>query len=598
MTADSRYALFVNGREVSRGPIRSQPRRTYYDLVDLAPCLRPGQNTIAVYVKYYGSPKSYWMPAPANIMLGRTGVFVFEANLGDAGWLVSDTTWKAKKSDAWLSMGESTSQVGGGVPVEVFDARLFAPGWQQPEFDDGTWGAAQAIPAMHIGGYMRTQPPGDPYGPLFPRPIAPLGGELRLPASARVESLPVLPEAPTHNPVHNLELTHDQPINSTQPASLPAVVDVSASATTRIVIDMGRIVSGCVQFEVDAPVGTTFDFSYKEEPSVAPAGFIGQHSGTRYIARGEKDRFEVFDSNGFRYAYVLIGGATGSVTLKHFAVQEMVYPWQSGASFECSDAEINALYTAGVRTVQLNSHDAFIDCPTREQRAWVGDSVVHQMVHLATNTDWRLAWHYLTLGNSPRPDGILPMSVVGEIEASGGVTIPDWSLHWVHGVFNLYQFTGNKDAVKAFMPTIERVLRWYLPYQTELGLLKDVVEWNLIDWASISNEDTSAVITASWARGLREFAEMAAWLEERSSQRWAEGLHAKIKAGFEVFWDEERGSYIDHMKNGKPQPEMSQLAGALAISADLAPRERWPRIIESITDAANSSPLPGAARWL
>src|SRR5262245_4509806 len=37
LTADSRYALFVNGHEVARGPIRSQPRRLSYDLVDLAP---------------------------------------------------------------------------------------------------------------------------------------------------------------------------------------------------------------------------------------------------------------------------------------------------------------------------------------------------------------------------------------------------------------------------------------------------------------------------------------------------------------------------------------------------------------------------------
>lgn len=37
ITADSRYVLFVNGQEVFRGPIRSQPRRMYYDLFDLAP---------------------------------------------------------------------------------------------------------------------------------------------------------------------------------------------------------------------------------------------------------------------------------------------------------------------------------------------------------------------------------------------------------------------------------------------------------------------------------------------------------------------------------------------------------------------------------
>ncbi|MCB0043010.1 MAG: hypothetical protein KDE23_25160, partial [Caldilinea sp.] len=252
----------------------------------------------------------------------------------------------------------------------------------------------------------------------------------------------------------------------------------------------------------------------------------------------------------------------------------------------CDDEALNRIYTAGVRTVQLNSHDAFIDCPTREQRAWVGDGVVHQMVHLATNRDWRLAWHYLTLGNSPRSDGMLPMSVVGEIEARGAFTIPDWSLHWVHGVYNYYCFSGDRDAVKVLMPTIERVLRWYLPYQAASGVLKDVSEWNLVDWSSVLVNGTSSLVTGLWARGLREFAEMAGWLEERGSQRWAEDLYERVRAGFEIFWDETRGSYVDHIVDNKQRPEMSQLAGALAIVSGLAPAARWGRIVDTITDTA------------
>src|SRR5262249_23603900 len=212
-----------------------------------------------------------------------------------------------------------------------------------------------------------------------------------------------------------------------------------AGGTARLILDMGGIVSGLVEFSLDAPAGTLLDLSYVEEPVTRPAGMLGAHAGTRYIARGEHDRFEVFDSNGFRYAYILLHGVVGNVTLKQFAVREQLYPWQDGASFECDDEELNRIFTAGVRTVQLNSHDAFIDSPTREQRAWVGDAVVHQMVHRATNRDWRLVWHSLTLANSARPDGILPMSVVGEIEADGGITIPDWALNWVHGVYNRYR---------------------------------------------------------------------------------------------------------------------------------------------------------------
>ncbi|GIV79692.1 MAG: hypothetical protein KatS3mg050_4086 [Litorilinea sp.] len=587
ITADSRYVLFVNGQEVCRGPVRSQPRRLHYDLVDLAPYLQVGENLIAVHVKYYGRAKSFWMPAVPNMTLGKTGVLVLEANLGDAGWLVSDATWKAHRPEAWVTdlPDDAASPVAGGVPMEIFDARRFPHRWREPAFDDSAWGPAQVVPAMHIGGFARTQPPTDPYGPLYPRPIAMLAGEIRRPAHFQIDRLMGTIDPAIASPVRRVEATLEMPSSDTaQGEDLPLALDVPGDGCVRVILDMGRIVAGLVGFQVEAPAGTVLDFSYVEEPITGPSRMLGQHAGTRYIARGEEDTFEVFDPNGFRYAYLVVHGVSGPVTLGNFQVREQLYPWQPGADFACSDEDLNRLYTAGIRTVQLNSHDAFIDCPTREQRAWVGDSVVHQMVHLATNCDWRLAWHYLTLGNSPRSDGILPMSVAGDIEAGGGFTIPDWSLHWVHGVYNCYRFSGDRERVKGWMPTVERILRWYAPFQTRSGVLKDVVEWNLVDWSSVSTRDTSSVLTALWARGLREFAEMAAWLEERSSQRWAEELYARARAGFEIFWDEARGSYVDHLVDGVLQPEMSQLAGALAICSGLAPEERWRRIVETITD--------------
>lgn len=586
ITADSRYALFVNGQEVFRGPIRSQPRRLHYDLFDLAPFLRPGENVLAVYVKYYGTPKSYWMPAAPNLTLGKTGILVFEADLDRAGWLVSDASWKARKADAWSDdwRTDRDDPVGGGIPIEVFDARRLPHNWREIDFDDSGWGDAQVVPAVHIGGFAHTQPPTDPYGPLYPRPIATLGGQPQTPATVQVETLDGQLDPVVTSPAKRLRAAAARQAGRTTPvAGLPVTLDVPANGMVRLSLDMGHIVSGLVTFEVQAPAGAVLDLAYLEEPLTDPTSNIDVHAGTRYIARGANDSFQVFDSNGFRYAYILVHGAQGSVTLRSFAVREQVYPWEDGAGFTCDDEELNRIFTAGVRTVQLTSHDAFIDCPTREQRAWVGDGVVHQMVHLATNRDWRLAWHFLTLGNSPRSDGLLPMSVVGEIEAQGAFTIPDWSLHWAHGVYNRYRFSGDRDDVKALMPTIERVLRWYIPYQTADGVLKDVAEWNLVDWSSVLVNGTSSLLTALWARGLREFAEMASWLEERGSQRWAEGLYERARAGFEVFWDEARGSYVDHIVDGERRPEMSQLAGALAIVSGLAPEARWERIIDTIT---------------
>jgi alpha-L-rhamnosidase len=588
ITADSRYILLVNGQEVSRGPVRSQPRRLHYDLVDLAPYLEAGENVIAVHVKYYGTTKSYWMPAPPTMTLGRGGVLILEAKVGpgEDGWLVTDDSWVAMESDAWSEAPPSRGPGGGGVPVEILDARQLPYGWEQPCYDDSAWGSAALIPALQRGGPARSQPPSEPYGPMYPRTIALLGGELRTPTLVQIETLSGPVDGSAEGPAERVDASLEATVTQSREATaLPVEMEVPAGGAVRVVADMGRIVSGFVQLEAEAPAGTVFEFSYVEEPLAAgPEGPFGRHAGSRYIARGTNDRFEVFDSNGMRYVCLLVHGASGAVALKHLAVREYVYPWTEGASFSCSDEELNRIFQAGIRTVQLNSHDAFLDCPTREQRAWVGDAVVHQMVHLVTNLDWRLAWRYLSLSDSPRPDGILPMSVGGDIEWRNGTTIPDWSLHWVHGVYNLYRFLGDKEAVIAYMPSVARVLRWFAPYQNAQGLLQDLIEWTLIDWSAVSNSDVSSIYTAMWARGLREFAEMAAWLDEKSSQRWAEALYEKAKAGFEAFWDEERGSYVDHIVDGVQGPEMSQLGGATAIVSGLAPQERWGRIIDTITD--------------
>ncbi|MBN1935765.1 MAG: alpha-L-rhamnosidase N-terminal domain-containing protein [Anaerolineae bacterium] len=603
ITADSRYLLFVNGQEVNRGPVRSQPRRLHYDLLDLSPYLKSGENVIAVLVKYYGAARSYWMPAMPTMTLGRGGVLVFEANLGEAidapdGWMVSDDSWKALKSDAWTEPPSGRGPIGGGIPVEILDAGQLPFGWEQPGFDDTTWSNAALIPALQRGASTRSQPPSEPYGPMYPRTIALLGGEMLAPKNIQIEyltgpidlagTIALSAEGPAQRVDASLAASATR---SEQAVTFPVHLDVPAGGAVRLVADMGRIVSGFVQLEAESPAGTVFEFSYVEDPlTVSPEGPFGRHAGARYIARGAADAthptdcYKAFDSNGLRYVCLLVHSTDGAVTLKGLSVQEYVYPWTEGAAFACSDEELNRIFQAGIRTVQLNSHDAFLDCPTREQRAWVGDAVVHQMVHLVTNLDWRLAWRYLSLSDSPRSDGILPMSVGGDVEWRNGTTIPDWSLHWVHGVYNLYRFLGDKETVIAYMPSVARVLRWFASYQNAQGLLEDLIEWTLIDWAAVSNSGVSSIYTAMWARGLREFAEMAAWLEEKTSQRWAEDLYEKAQAGFEVFWDEKRGSYVDHIVDGVQEPEMSQLGGATAIVSGLAPRERWGRIIDTITD--------------
>jgi Alpha-L-rhamnosidase N-terminal domain len=148
LSADSRYVLWVNGAEVGRGPIRSQPRRQRYDEYDIAAYLRRGRNALAVLVTYYGHPNSFWQPAASSGVMGRDAQLVVEARVCDE-WLVTDERWRVLRSPAWRGLGPGQSLE--GVPIELLDARQLDPGWVETEFDDSSWVAATVLKASHDG---------------------------------------------------------------------------------------------------------------------------------------------------------------------------------------------------------------------------------------------------------------------------------------------------------------------------------------------------------------------------------------------------------------------------------------------------------------
>jgi alpha-L-rhamnosidase len=583
ITADSRYVLWVNGREVGRGPARSQPYRQRYDSYDLAPYLVAGTNVVVVLVTYYGRATSFWQPAAAGS--STDAVLVFEARIG-AEELVSDARWRVQRSTAWSLPVDHGGPLE-GVPVEICDARELPRRWLEAAFDDSSWSAAAVVQARHVGGLAQSHPPTYPFGRLLPRGLSQQVGQRVAPAQVLDSSSRPAPAWISDHPVRRAtQVLLAEPL-ATGPAELPARFDVGPGRVQHLSVDFGRIVAGFVELDVSAPAGTTIELYYREKafrPDLADAG-SDPATGARYVAAGGGDTFSALELNGLRYLHLVVHAEQdASVTVSRLEVREHLYPRTGGAYFRSDDPALDRLYQAGVRTVQLNSLDAYTDCPTREQRAWVGDGVVHQMVDLVTNEDWGLARNYLELGDSPRPDGILPMVVVGEVEAAGGLTIPDWSLSWAHGVHVQYLHDGDLDRVRRHLPTVERILRWYTAYLDDRGTVADVPEWNLVDWSSIFLSGRSSILTGLWARSLAEFAELADAVGDAGSATWARDMYIAAADGYEDFWDADRGLYVDHIVDGERRPAASQAANAVAIVSGLAPRERWSKIIDIVTD--------------
>lgn len=566
--ADGRYVLHVNGVEVARGPVRSDPRQAHYDVVDLAPHLVEGANVLAVTARHFGTATSWWSPVPPTYTLGGGGV-VLEAQVADE-WIVSDGSWRAAPGAAWTPV-----PVPGDVaclPLESFDAREHPHGWRLAGFDDVAWVAATEIVPVHTGGRMDPHPPSEPFGVLRPPVRRSFPGGARHQAVATAERV-VAGGEPVADPV--TQVFADE-------------ASGEGAAVHLVAFDLGRIAAGTVELEVRGAVaGTTIDVAAAEHLDAhGRLVALGQHAGFRYVcAGGPEERFETLEVIGTRHLHAAIrvpdGAAAPQVSV---AVQDRHRPRPEGASFACSDPLLEQVHAVGLRTVDLSALDAYVDCPTREQRAWTGDSVVHQMVDLVANPDWSMARWHPQLAASPRSDGMLAMAPASDFAADDRTFIPDWSLHWVRALHNLYRYTGDRDLVADLLPVAERTVRWFEAYLGADGLLHDVTGWSLVDWASVSTDGTSSVVNALWARALEDLAELATWLGNAGTAAWATGRYEGVRDAFDAFWDDTRGVYVDHRVAGEQRPEAAQHPGAAALAAGLVPADRIDRVVASITD--------------
>ncbi|SDD70555.1 alpha-L-rhamnosidase [Paenibacillus sp. UNCCL117] len=122
ITADSRYVLYVNGKQTGRGPVRSWPFELAYDEYEIGHLLRAdAPNTIAVLVMHYGVSTFQYIK-------GRGGLL---AELGCPGrtqpLLVTDASWQTALHGGYdRTSSRMSCQLGF---TEIIDARAWDDTW-------------------------------------------------------------------------------------------------------------------------------------------------------------------------------------------------------------------------------------------------------------------------------------------------------------------------------------------------------------------------------------------------------------------------------------------------------------------------------------
>ena len=129
IAADSKYWMWINDSLVvfegglKRGP---SPEGTYYDVVDLSPYLKEGENTLAVLLWYFGKDGF------SHKSSGKAG-FLFDARK-DGVSIVSDPSWQATVYQAFQHTGKPYPNYRLPESNIRYDARFALPGWNTTAF--------------------------------------------------------------------------------------------------------------------------------------------------------------------------------------------------------------------------------------------------------------------------------------------------------------------------------------------------------------------------------------------------------------------------------------------------------------------------------
>jgi hypothetical protein len=281
------------------------------------------------------------------------------------------------------------------------------------------------------------------------------------------------------------------------------------------VVDFGRVVSGYPRLRLEGPAAAAVDLAFSERlvdgrVPIQRASPVGSQNVDRYLLREGPQEWERFEWAGFRYLHLTVRNAGRPVRLRTVSLNFTSYPVQRRGRFQCSDDLLNRVWEAGADTLQLCMHDGYEDCPSREQRQWVGDAYVEALVDFAAFGDPRLAAKLLRqVVHSQRPDGMTQMATPGDAAARWGVFITDYCLYWIMTLGEYVRYVGDTSLAEELFPAVARVLSWFEPYLDEQGLLNDVPGWIFIDWADVDRRGQCTALNALYYAALGHASELA-----------------------------------------------------------------------------------------
>lgn len=337
-TAAGFYEFYINGKrahDTYMNPGNFNPNyRFQYQTMDVTEYVHEGGNAIGAILGhgwYDRAGAASGTGAPYGDYNALLGKLVVTYRDGSRDVFVTDGTWSlyldgpVRNDDLWQG--------------EWYDARKEIAGWTEYDFDDGGWGKAEEC---------------KPYGKGADAPI-----------TAQIDP-----------PVRNIMILKPEKVN-----------DLGGG---RFVYDFGQEFTGICRVTMKGDSGAVItmkhgewlnadDMHFTDGPSgtVWTRNLLGAEAADRYILKGcGEEVFEPsFTYHSFRYMDMTVDGNVQVVSVEGLVLSS---DNKFTGTFECSNQDVNRLYSNAKWSQIDNFISVPVDCPQRTERfGWTGDAQIY-----------------------------------------------------------------------------------------------------------------------------------------------------------------------------------------------------------------------------
>ena len=485
ISADERYELYIDGEWIGRGSERGDAAHWFFDTYDLE--LDVGSHVLVAKVWAFGefAPLAQLSVIPGQFILSPEE----DAHVSLIG--TGSSEWSVRALE--------------GFSVEKFPY-AFGIGWR--ESIDGTRYDASYRSGAGEGWAPAEQVPPDAEKPVLLPSSLPAMLNRRMDLGAPIENGDL--------PPRSFEKASDVPLCSSKAVewerpSKERPLCIPAHSVRRMVFRLDDYVCAYPEIKFSKGRNARIRIGFSE------AAYLEKnpekHAHFRY-PKGARDRIEgkyficpigstyrcsgkgneMFDPLWWfsgRYVELLVETREEALWLEGIILYETRYPLSMESRFDDVDESWRQMLQICFRTLQMCSHETYMDCPFYEQLMYVGDTRLEALTTYTVALDSALPLKAINMFHASRlPSGLTQACY----PYRGTHTIPPFSLWWIAMVNDYALWRGAEVMTDGILDHMRAIISYFMDRKTSSGLVvpgneRKYGHFNFMDWAEGWNND-------------------------------------------------------------------------------------------------------------